>query len=410
MSGADTFTRWAVIASGEGGGRIASTLFSRTENPGIDDRILVLNTNRTDIRNTIDRIERNAAMDIEAIQSDHTQVFGPLDGVGNYFPGGEQCAEVDEDRIFNQIEDTGIDQSDAFLYMTTLGGGTGNGSIPYIIRALKNNPRTQAMEDIIHVALAAWPYDFEGGQRHFNAVSGLSRLLRWYDGTQNADMVILVSNSHITNDDDLVEPSEERHESVNRNAIEAVDMMISAGRETRGVVDVSDLITWPSRLDSYHFTPGTAMEQPSVFELDLMFDKAADNLFVPMDPTTSKVVYAIVRAPTHLIESGEYSEADLEMTLQQWLSKNGMDDVVHQMPTLTPVDRQDDTVDVLLLFGGFDLDPLLEKSRPQFEKIMEQATERGLSTDIDTPTEEFTADQFRTIQRNLDDYLSSNRR
>jgi len=410
MSGADTFTRWAVIASGEGGGRIASTLFSRTENPGIDDRILVLNTNRTDIRNTIDRIERYAAMDMEAIQRDHTLDFGPLDGVGNYFPGGEQCAEVDEDRIFNQIEDSGIDQSDAFLYMTTLGGGTGNGSIPYIIRSLKNNPPTAAMEDIIHVALAAWPYDFEGGQRHFNAVSGLSRLLRWYDGTQNADMVILVSNSHITNDDDLVRQSEERHESVNRNAIEAVDMMISAGRETRGVVDVSDLITWPSRLDSYHFTPGTAMDQPSVFELDLMFDKAADNLFVPMDPTTSKVVYAIVRAPDHLIESGEYSEADLEMTLQQWLSKNGMDEVVHQMPTLTPVDRQDDTVDVLLLFGGFDLNPLLEQSRPKFERIMEQATEQGLSTDIDTPTEPFTADQFRTIQRNLDDYLSSNRR
>ena len=399
-----------MLASGEGGGRIASTLFSRTENPGIDDRILVLNTNRTDIRNTIDRIEQHAAMSIEDINSNHTMDFGPLDGVGNYFPGGEQCAEVDEDRIFEQIQASDIHQSDAFLYMTTLGGGTGNGSIPYIINALKNDPPTRAMEDIIHVALAAWPYDFEGGQRHFNAVSGLSRLLRWYDGTQNADMVILVSNSHITNDDDLVRQAEERHQSVNRNAIEAVDMMTSAGRETRGVVDVSDLITWPSRLDSYHFTPGTAMEQPSVFELDLMFDKAADNLFVPMDPTTSKVVYAIVRAPEHLVDSGEYSEADLEMTLQQWLSKNGMDEVVHQMPTLTPVDRQDDTVDVLLLFGGFDLEPLLEKSRPKFEKIMEQATEQGLSTDIDTPTDPFTADQFRTIQRNLDDYLSSNRR
>lgn len=410
MSGPDTFTRWAVLASGEGGGRIASTLFSRTENPGIDDRVLVLNTNRTDIRNTIERLEQEGAVDIENIRSDHTLDFGPLDGVGNYFPGGEQCAEIDEDRIFDQVQASGFEQSDAFLYVTTLGGGTGNGSVPYIIKSLKDHPPNAAMEDIVHVALAAWPYDFEGGQRHFNAVCGLSRLLRWYDGTQNADMVLLVSNSHITDDEDLVDPAEEKHETVNRNAIKAVEMMISAGRETRGVVDVSDLITWPSRLDSYHFTPAIAMDQPSVFELDLMFDNAADNTFVPMDPTTANVVYAVVRAPEHLIESGTYSEAKLERSLQQWLTENGMDDVVHQMPTLTPVRRQDDTVDVLLLFGGFDLEPLLEGSRQKFEQIMDHATDQGLSTDIDAPTDEFGADRFRTVERNLEDYLSSNRR
>ncbi|MBX0325235.1 hypothetical protein EGH21_19600 [Halomicroarcula sp. F13] len=371
--------------------------------------MLVMNTNRTDIANTIDRIERNT-IDIQDIRADHTLEFGPLDGVGNYFPGGEQCAEIDEDRISEKIEAGGIDQSDAFLYMTTLGGGTGNGSVPYIIRSLKENPPTEAMGDVVHVALAAWPYDFEGGQRHFNAVCGLSRLLRWYDGTQNADMVMLVSNSHISNDDELNAPNEDKYESVNRNAIAAMDMMIGAGRQTHSVVDVSDLVTWPSRLDSYHFTPGIAMGQPSVFELDLLFEKAADNVFVPMDPTTSKVVYAVVRAPEHLIESGEYTEADLEMSLQQWLDDNGMDEVVHQMPTLTPTQRQDDSIDVLLLFGGFDLEPLLEQSRPKFEQIMEEATEHGLSTNIDTPTEEFTADQFRTIQQNLNDYLTGNRR
>jgi len=57
MAQTDTFTRWSVIASGEGGGRIASQFFDRTENPGIDDRILVMNTNRADLRNTIDRLK-----------------------------------------------------------------------------------------------------------------------------------------------------------------------------------------------------------------------------------------------------------------------------------------------------------------------------------------------------------------
>lgn len=408
MSQSDTYTRWAVLASGEGGGRMASTLFSRTENPGIDDRVLVMNTNRADIANTIDRIEQNT-IDIQDIRADHTLEFGPLDGVGNYFPGGEQCAAVDETRITEAITTGGVDEADAFLYMTTLGGGTGNGSVPYIIDSLKNNPPTNAMRDVTHVALAAWPYDFEGGQRHFNAVSGLSRLLRWYDGSQNAEMVLLISNSHVSNDEELGEDDESRHETVNRNAIEAVDMMISAGRETYSVVDVRDLIAWPRRLDEYHFTAGTAMEQPSIFELELLFDKAANNLFIPMDPATAKVVYAIVRVPQHAIDSGEYSEAGLERRLQQWLASNGMDNVVHQMPTLTPHQSRRDSIDVLLLFGGFDLDPLLDVSWSKFERMMNEATDSGLSSEVDSlEGETFPPRRFRQIKQNLEDYLSDN--
>ncbi|QLH76563.1 hypothetical protein HZS55_04250 [Halosimplex rubrum] len=412
MSGSDTYTRWAVLAAGEGGGRIASNLFGRADNPGIDDRILVMNTNRADIRNTIDRMEAETTIDTESIELNHTVTFGDLDGVGNYFPGGEACAEADLDRIIEQLDAAEVENADAFLYVTTLGGGTGNGSVPYLINSLKSNPPSAALDDTIHVALAAWPYSHEGGQRHFNAVCGLSRLLRWYDGSQNADMVVLISNSHIADDagfEDVVDPDGDRYSTVNEMAISAMDLMIGAGRETRGVVDVSDYVTWPSRLDAYHFTPGVALEQPSVFELDLLFDKAADNGFVPLDPTTSRVVYGIVRAPTHLVEQGEYSEAELDAALHEWLDANGYDDIVHRMTTLTPVDRRDDTLDVLLMFGGFDLDPLLSESRTSFDAIMEQATERGIQSDVDTPGEEFSTDRFRAIRRNLEDYLSASR-
>lgn len=412
MSGSDTYTRWAVLAAGEGGGRIASNLFGRSENPGIDERILVMNTNRADIRNTIERLDAETNIDTDDIELNHTVTFGDLDGVGNYFPGGEACAEMDLDRIVNQLGAAEVEQADAFLYVTTLGGGTGNGSVPFLINSLKTNPPSGALDDTAHIALAAWPYYHEGGQRHFNAVCGLSRLLQWYDGSQNADMVVLIANSHIADEldvDGIDGSSGDRFAAVNDMAIRAMDLMIGAGRETRGVVDVSDYVTWPSRLNSYHFTPGIALEQPSVFDLDLLFDKAADNTFVPADPTSSQVVYGIVRAPEHLIDEGQYSESKLDAALNGWLESNGYDEIVHRMTSLTPVDRRDDTLDVLLMFGGFDLDPLLSESRDAFEAIMEQATERGIQADVDTQGDEFSTDRFRTIRRNLEDYLSENR-
>jgi hypothetical protein len=403
------YTRWAVLASGEGGGRIASNYFVRAENPGIDDRILVMNTNRADIRNVIDRmtsISRSADGDT---MEGHALTFGTLDGVGNYFPGGEACARGDLDRIVNRIQDEGIDAADAFLYITTLGGGTGSGSVPYLIHELKRNTPSDALETISHVALAAWPYDHEGGQRHFNAVCGLSRLLRWYDNSQNSDLVLLVANSHIEESLETdVTGEEDEYRAVNERIITALDLMIGAGRETKGVVDVNDWIIWPSQLDAYHFTPGLATDMSEAFELEFIFDQAAENTFVPMDPTTARVVYAVVRAPKYLVEEGEYSEAKLERRLNDWTDEAGMNDVVHRMVSLTPVERADDSLDVLLLFGGFDLDPLLNGSRQSYDTIMEQATESGLRSNVDTADQEFSTDQFRKIRNNLDEYLSQN--
>jgi hypothetical protein len=63
-----------------------------------------------------------------------------------------------------------------------------------------------------------------------------------------------------------------------------------------------------------------------------------------------------------------------------------------------------------LLFGGFDLTPLLDKSRSKFEQIMEQATDRGMTAELDDSAQEFSAEQFRTIRTNLEDYLSNSRR
>lgn len=403
------FTRWVVLASGEGGGRIASNYFIRTENPGIDDRILMMNTNRADMGNVARRMGSiSTRVDEDEIANEYTLQFGSLDGVGNYFPGGEACAREDMDRIVDRIQDEGFDAADAFLYISTLGGGTGNGSVPFLIRDLNQNAPSNALETTTHVALATWPYDHEGGQRHFNAVCGLSRLLRWYDNSQNADLVLLVANSHIEESLEADAQDEDEYQAVNERIITALDLMIGAGRETQGIVDVNDWVIWPSQLDAYHFTPGLATDMSDAFELEFIFDQAAENTFVPMDPTTTSVVYAVVRAPKHLVDQGEYSEAKLERRLDDWTDEAGMDGVVHQMVSLTPVERTDDSIDVLLLFGGFDLDPLLEGSRPSFDAIMERATESGLQSNVDMSNHDFTTDQFRKIRNNLDDYLSQN--
>ncbi|WP_280536568.1 hypothetical protein [Halopenitus sp. POP-27] len=397
----DTYTRWAVIASGEGGGRIASQFFSRRENPGVEDRILVMNTNRTDIRNTIDRLE-NTLGDSDSL-GDHAMVFGSDEGAGNVFADGERLAEESIDEIIRSIRGV-VPTADAFMHMATLGGGTGNGSIPYTIRTFKNGSDSDAyepwMEDVIHAAIGVWPYEDEPPQQQFNAVCGLSRLLRMPDGTQNADMVLLGANTHIAqmgNGDD--DPHGHPNDIVNERLIEAFDLMISAGRETQGVIDVQDYVSVPSQIGAYHFTPAIATDMnANVYDLEYMFEKAAENAFVPMDVSTTKTAFAIVRAPRGLANDEEFSENAVNSAFESWKRDRGID--APGMSTVSITDGARDKVDVLLLLGGFDLEPLLDRSWDAFE-THKTRLERGRRLG----NASIAADQMTRIEENLDEYI-----
>ncbi|MHC3438632.1 FtsZ/tubulin family protein [Natrialbaceae archaeon A-gly3] len=393
-----------MIASGEGGGRIASQFFSRTENPGIDDRILVMNTNRADLRNTINRMQDHlSGADDEDLMGSHALEFGSQQGAGNFFPNGEACAQEDLDRIVGRIKDTG--EADAFMHVATLGGGTGNGSIPYLIDQFRSglddldteDPQSW-MDSIIHAAFGVWPYYYEQPQRHFNAVCGLSRLLRTQDDQQNADMVLLASNSHLDNE----EGGNGEYNSINDAIISAIELMIGAGRETRSVIDIKDYVTIPSQMDAYHFTPAIATGlDGSVYELEYMLEKAAENTFVPMDVGTTSAAYAIVRAPEGMIDDGAISEPDVYNAFREWTTKQDIN--VAGQASLTPKRGRGSDVDVMLLLGGFDLNPLLDHSWDDFEMLGESLAGGGRGTGTG-----LSRTELGRLTENLEDYVERN--
>ncbi len=139
----DQFTRWTILASGEGAGRVASLYFTKMVNEAIDNRILLMNSNRSDIINTLEELDKNATSNeekalIAQIRQRNMLLFGG-GGAGNVFKEGEEFARQDFDtKIRRPIEALGTAAGDAVLDLVALGGGTGNGSIPYIIHQMKN--------------------------------------------------------------------------------------------------------------------------------------------------------------------------------------------------------------------------------------------------------------------------------
>ncbi len=379
------FTRWIILASGEGAGRVASLYFTKMKNEAIENRILLMNSNPADIDNTLTELEKWAVTEeekalITQIGRRNTLIFGAVGGAGNVYKEGEEYARKDfETKIRRPIEALGTAAGDVVLDMAALGGGTGNGSIPYIIHQMKHGTSV-SLQNHIHVALAILPYSTEPDHRQFNAVCGLSRLLKFGDNSQqNADMVLIVDNSKIAENIELTEGIDPKFHDINKKIIKAIDLMIAPGRRTKGVIDIKDYVKFPSLMNLYHFTPCVSVDNDINFiEIEMALDEAANNSFMRMDPKTAVLGYLIVSVPEKHLDKGDFTEDKINSIFNKWKKENIIGKM--GMVSLAYNKSRKDTFDVLLLLGGFSLKEALEKPWQDFKslkRILMMAEEGG---------------------------------
>ena len=399
--------RWGIIGVGQGGGNIAARLFTRERNPGIDDRIVIINTNGAETQRNLNRVEQELQVDRETINRNHIGLFGPSNGVGSDFLKGElSAAEEGFDEIFRPIHHTA--QSDALMYTVALGGGTGNGSTPYTIDQFRQSPgegavaesniEAQWLNEIPQFVLAAWPFENEPVFRHFNAICGLSRLLLRTDSTPNADMTLLASNTRVkevaketivsskkANQDehlarvgfgsesgDAVRIGDE-YDLINIQLLSAIDLLISAGTAADNVVAAKDFVERPHRHGAYHGTLGTAFGVPIGSGLDIpeAIADAVSNAYVPLDPSTADAVYVVIRAPEKWERSGYLAKEYLRNGFERWKSEHGLLNATGSA-TLTHVPEEQSNMDVLVFLAGFDPDPMLDGSWEKYEAEKER--------------------------------------
>ncbi len=363
-------TRWSIIASGEGANRISFQYYAKFQNPAIEDRVLLLNTTTADIKpeKTFEYIlekDPNFKETFNKIKREKVCIFGKSpSGAGNNWKVGENEARQDFDTIRRYITNLRLGGRDVIFGITTLGGGTGNGSLPYIINRLKTKRGIIPGGENSFMALGIMPYDFEAPQRYFNTICGLTRLLK-FNVRQNADLVILVDNSQIERMIDVKEHvKEERFYIINKEIIKAVDMMIApGGTAAKATIDVADYYQLPSNIGVYHFTPCMSLgNDPEIFEIETALETAMNRPMAPIDPHTATMAYVIVVSPKKYVENGTFSQEDLENISRKWAVKNmaGKRGGILRYSSLVS-SKEHDTLDIMILLGGFSLEKIVEK-------------------------------------------------
>jgi hypothetical protein len=415
-------TRWSIIASGEGANRISFLYYAKFRNPAIEDRVLLLNTTTADVRpeKTFEYMlskNPNFGRVYEDIRREKICIFGKSpSGAGNNWKVGENEAREDFDTIRRYISNLKLGGRDVIFGISTLGGGTGNGSLPFIIHELKYGNGVVAPGENSFMALGILPYDFEAPQRFFNTICGISRLLRFGERSrQNVDLLMLIDNDQVERILGIGEASkEERYYRINQEIIKAIDMMIAPGGEgTMSTIDVSDYYQLPGNFGVYHFTPCLSLgNDPDIFGIETTMEDAVRNPMAPINPKTAIMAYVIMVAPKKYVDDGTFTQEELEYTTRKWAVKNlaGKRGGLLRYSSLV-ADPNRDTLDVMILLGGFSLKEIISKSLQRYYDFKDNLRTIGGEVEIRDDIDEkirvrISLRDIEIIEKNIKDYIS----
>lgn len=360
--------KWRLLGVGTQGGALATQLASQAPDRGFQTAMLGTKT------------------EIEAVPfPDRLQHRIPVPSSRSEFTpdeGAKQAATISTDVTKALAEPA----ADALLSTVGLGTGRYAGLLPRLIdgysqiqsgEVVRYDDHDTWLEHAAHVVATVWPETNRSDEAHFAAYWGLTRLLTSPDGSQNAHMVLIATES----------ADEPPSRSTYSRALNVFTIPDQAG--TAGVIDINDFTRLPAKFGVHHFVPAFASGPAS--NITTIFDQAVAAPLAPIDPSSARVVYALVRAPTQAIEDGTITQQDINRPLYEW-RQEALSPAVSVMTSLKP-DPAATQTEILLLLGGVDLTPLLKEARPGFERT---AAELRSTADVD--------DTIDTIETHLENY------
>jgi len=214
------------IGFGQAGGKIVDKFIEFDQRAATGSfKAIAVNTARTDLMGLQN-------LDFEdRVLIGQTMVKGH--GVGTDNDAGAQITFDEIDIVMNAIDRKGIGETEAFIIVAGLGGGTGSGGAPVLARHLK-----KIYTEPVYV-LAILPAPEEGRLYSYNAARSLATLVK------EADNVILFDNSAWKNEGESIKGAFDR---LNEEIVRRFGLLFRAGEVgTLGhvgemVVDSSEII------------------------------------------------------------------------------------------------------------------------------------------------------------------------
>ena len=146
---------------------------------------LLMNTDKADIAKAREKYK---------IPKDNTLVYGETEfGVGGKFVEGYKAIIQSKNAILSQLRDLGYEGTSGFIIFTSLGGGTGCGGTPALIKILRERFMKEEQRRVYIYVVGVLPFKGQSSEA-LNATWALSRLVKAHIEEEGADLIILLSN------------------------------------------------------------------------------------------------------------------------------------------------------------------------------------------------------------------------
>jgi cell division GTPase FtsZ len=211
----------ALIGVGQAGGKVTEALLAEDERTGYGAirGTLAVNTAKTDLE----------GLDIETMLIGQERVKGH--GVGADNELGAEVMQADVQEVMGALDGVIDPRTEAIFVVAGLGGGTGSGGAPVLVKEL------QRVYEIPVYALGILPGRDEGGIYQANAGRSLKTIVR------EADSTLLVDNDAWRETGESVT---EAYDAINERIARRVGILLAAGENIEGVgesvVDSSEVI------------------------------------------------------------------------------------------------------------------------------------------------------------------------
>ncbi|SEW07326.1 tubulin/FtsZ family protein [Halobacterium jilantaiense] len=211
----------ALIGVGQAGGKVTEALLAEDRRAGYDAvrGTLAVNTARTDLD----------GLDIDTMLVGQERVKGH--GVGADNELGAEVMNDDVREVMGALDGVVDPHTEAIFVVAGLGGGTGSGGAPVLVKEL------QRVYEMPVYALGILPGRDEGGIYQANAGRSLKTLVR------EADSTLLVDNDAWRSTGESVT---EAFDAINERIAKRVGILLAAGENIEGVgesvVDSSEVI------------------------------------------------------------------------------------------------------------------------------------------------------------------------
>jgi len=350
----------ALIGVGQAGGKVTEALLAEDRRAGYDAvrGTLAVNTARTDLD----------GLDIETMLVGQERVKGH--GVGADNELGAEVMNDDVREVMGALDGVVDPHTEAIFVVAGLGGGTGSGGAPVLVKEL------QRVYEMPVYALGILPGRDEGGIYQANAGRSLKTLVR------EADSTLLVDNDAWRSTGESVT---EAFDAINERIAKRIGILLAAGENIEGVgesvVDSSEVINTlqSGDMSAIGFASAEAAEDAGE-NINVVTSTTRKALLSGMSvPETTEAGAALVVAAG---ENDRIPRKGVEKA-RSWVEEETRSMQVRggDFPL------QSDSIAVLVLLSG------IARSQ-RLQDFMERAKEASKEVDAEQETQSFQSDEL----------------